>query len=31
MEGNPKEYLDGSKINATQATFLCKDVVLGLE
>ena len=31
MEGNFKEYLDGSKIDATQATFLCKDVVLGLE
>ena len=31
MEGNLKEYLDGSKIEATQATFLCKDVVLGLE
>jgi serine/threonine protein kinase len=31
MEGNLKEYLDGSKIDATQATFLCKDVVLGLE
>jgi serine/threonine protein kinase len=31
MEGNLKEYLDGSKIDATQATFLCKDVVLGLK
>ena len=31
MEGNLKEYLDGSKNDATQATFICKDVVLGLE
>jgi serine/threonine protein kinase len=30
-EGNLKEYLGGSKIDATQANFLCKDVVLGLE
>ena len=31
MEGNLKEYLDGSKIDATQATLLCKDLVMGLE
>jgi serine/threonine protein kinase len=31
MEANLKEYLDGSKIDATQATFLCKDVILALE
>jgi serine/threonine protein kinase len=31
MEENLKEYLDGSKIDVTQATLFCKDVVMGLE
>ena len=31
MEGNLKEYLDRSIIDATQATLFCKDVVMGLE
>jgi ankyrin repeat protein/serine/threonine protein kinase len=31
MEGNLEEYLHGSKMDDTQATLLCKDVVMGLE
>ena len=31
MEGNLDEYLDGSKIDANQATGLCKHIVMGLE
>jgi serine/threonine-protein kinase/endoribonuclease IRE1 len=31
MEGNLEEYLHGSKIDATQATPLCTDVVMGLK
>jgi serine/threonine protein kinase len=30
MEGNLEEYLNESRINATQAILLCKDVVMGL-
>ena len=31
MEGNLEEYLSESTLDATQATNLCKDVVMGLE